>query len=128
VIDIAHGPKKQDALDMRAFMLQCARPSPTVCTPTSLPSHPNINTNAPTLSSPVGTSRCSNFYRSRGNIRRGSWTCWLSVATHALSSGQAAVTNYFHALGAGHITWLSRTHGYLWRYRNEGPPPHPPPR
>ena len=30
------------------------------------------------------------------------------------------VTNYFHVLGAGHITWLSRKYGNLWRYRNEG--------
>jgi hypothetical protein len=40
--------------------------------------------------------------------------------------GKAAITNYFHALGAGHITWLSRTFGNLWRYRNEGTPPPPP--
>jgi hypothetical protein len=85
VIDIARGPKKIDALDVRAFMLQHARPSPTVCASASLPSLPNANTNAPTLSSPVGTSRCSNFYRLRGNARRGSWTCWLSETTLASS-------------------------------------------
>jgi hypothetical protein len=39
--------------------------------------------------------------------------------------GQAAVANYFNALGAGHMTWLSRTHGNLWRYRNGGNPPPP---
>jgi hypothetical protein len=40
--------------------------------------------------------------------------------------GQQGATNYFHALGAGHITWLSRKHGNLWRFRNEGKPPSPP--
>ena len=34
--------------------------------------------------------------------------------------GMPAVTNYFHALGCGHITWLSRIYGNLWRFRNEG--------
>jgi hypothetical protein len=49
----------------------------------------------------------------------------LSDETFALlvtmqGGGMPAVTNYFHCLGAGHITWLSRQHGNLWRYRNEG--------
>jgi hypothetical protein len=31
-----------------------------------------------------------------------------------------AVTNYFHYLGSGHIIWLTKKYGNLWRFRNEG--------
>jgi hypothetical protein len=34
--------------------------------------------------------------------------------------GMKAVTNYFHYLGSGHILWLTRKYGNLWRFRNEG--------
>jgi hypothetical protein len=34
--------------------------------------------------------------------------------------GQAAVTNYFHYIGAGHLVWMCRAYGNIWRYRNEG--------
>ena len=31
-----------------------------------------------------------------------------------------ACTNYFHYLGSGHIVWLTKIYGNLWRFRNEG--------
>jgi hypothetical protein len=35
-------------------------------------------------------------------------------------AGIEGCTNYFHYFGSGHIVWLSRIYGNLWRYRNEG--------
>ena len=35
-------------------------------------------------------------------------------------AGMEGVTNYFHYLGSGHIMWMTRLHGNLWRFRNEG--------
>ena len=35
-------------------------------------------------------------------------------------AGIEGVTNYFHYLGSGHIMWMTRLHGNLWRFRNEG--------
>jgi len=34
--------------------------------------------------------------------------------------GLEGVTNYFHYVGSGHIVWMCRRWGNLWRYRNEG--------
>ena len=34
--------------------------------------------------------------------------------------GEKAVTNYFHYLGSGHVVWMCRNMGNIWRYRNEG--------
>ena len=34
--------------------------------------------------------------------------------------GIEGVTNYFHYVGSGHIVWMCRRWGNLWRYRNEG--------
>ena len=34
--------------------------------------------------------------------------------------GLEAVTNYFHYVGSGHVVWMCRAWGNLWRYRNEG--------
>jgi hypothetical protein len=34
--------------------------------------------------------------------------------------GIDAITNYFHYLGAGHVLWMCRRYGNIWRYRNEG--------
>ncbi len=34
--------------------------------------------------------------------------------------GKDAVTNYFHYLGVGHVLWMCRRYGNIWRYRNEG--------
>ena len=34
--------------------------------------------------------------------------------------GQSAITNYFHYLGVGHVVWMCRTYGNIWRFRNEG--------
>jgi hypothetical protein len=35
-------------------------------------------------------------------------------------AGMKACTNYFHLLGSGHVIWLTRRYGNLWRWRNEG--------
>ena len=35
-------------------------------------------------------------------------------------AGIEGLTNYFHYFGSGHIIWLTRIHGNLWRHRNEG--------
>jgi hypothetical protein len=35
-------------------------------------------------------------------------------------AGMKGCTNYFHLLGSGHIIWLTRGYGNLWRWRNEG--------
>ena len=40
------------------------------------------------------------------------------LITHC--GGKDAVTNYFHYIGAGHVTWMCREFGNIWRYRNEG--------
>ena len=40
------------------------------------------------------------------------------LVTHC--GGQAAVTNYFHYIGAGHLVWMCRAYGNICRYRNEG--------
>ena len=34
--------------------------------------------------------------------------------------GIEGVTNYFHYIGSGHVVWMCRRWGNLWRYRNEG--------
>jgi hypothetical protein len=34
--------------------------------------------------------------------------------------GLEGVTNYFHYVGSGHVVWMCRMWGNLWRYRNEG--------
>ena len=34
--------------------------------------------------------------------------------------GLEACTNYFHIIGSGHVVWMAREYGNLWRYRNEG--------
>jgi hypothetical protein len=34
--------------------------------------------------------------------------------------GKDAITNYFHYLGVGHVLWMCRRYGNIWRYRNEG--------
>jgi hypothetical protein len=33
-------------------------------------------------------------------------------------AGIRGVTNYFHYFGSGHIIWLIRRYGNLWRFRN----------
>ena len=35
-------------------------------------------------------------------------------------AGIEGLTNYFHYFGSGHIIWLTRKYGNLWRFRNEG--------
>ena len=35
-------------------------------------------------------------------------------------AGIKACTNYFHLLGSGHVVWLTKQYGNLWRWRNEG--------
>ncbi len=34
--------------------------------------------------------------------------------------GLEAITNYFHLIGSGHVVWMVRRYGNLWRFRNEG--------
>ena len=34
--------------------------------------------------------------------------------------GTDAITNYFHYLGVGHVLWMCRRYGNIYRYRNEG--------
>ena len=34
--------------------------------------------------------------------------------------GLEGVTNYFHCVGCGHVVWMCRRWGNLWRFRNEG--------
>ena len=34
--------------------------------------------------------------------------------------GLDAITNYFHVIGSGHVVWMVRLHGNLWRFRGEG--------
>ena len=34
--------------------------------------------------------------------------------------GLEACTNYFHIIGSGHVVWMAREYGNLWRFRNEG--------
>ena len=43
--------------------------------------------------------------------------CYRSVID---VGGMKSVTNYFHYLGSGHIMWLTKKYGNLWRFRNEG--------
>ena len=43
--------------------------------------------------------------------------CYRSLMKIA---GMKGCTNYFHLLGSGHIIWLTRIYGNLWRMRNEG--------
>jgi hypothetical protein len=40
------------------------------------------------------------------------------LVTHC--GGQSAVTNYFHYIGSGHVVWMCRAYGNIWRFRNEG--------
>ena len=42
------------------------------------------------------------------------YSLWIAVA------GIKGVSNYFHYFGSGHIIWLIRRYGNLWRWRNEG--------
>jgi hypothetical protein len=34
--------------------------------------------------------------------------------------GLPAVTNYFHYIGSGHVVWMCRAYGNIWRFRGEG--------
>ena len=34
--------------------------------------------------------------------------------------GLESITNYFHVIGSGHVVWMVRRYGNMWRYRNEG--------
>lgn len=40
------------------------------------------------------------------------------LVTHC--GGEKAVTNYFHYLGSGHVVWMCKSMGNIWRFRNEG--------
>ena len=38
----------------------------------------------------------------------------------SIGGAENGVTNYFHYLGAGHVVWMIRRYGNLWRFCNEG--------
>jgi len=38
----------------------------------------------------------------------------------SIGGKERGVTNYFHYLGSGHIVWMIRIYGNLWRFCNEG--------
>ena len=42
------------------------------------------------------------------------------VLLKAHCGGIDSITNYFHYLGVGHVLWMCRRYGNIWRYRNEG--------
>ena len=38
----------------------------------------------------------------------------------SIGGAENGVTNYFHYLGAGHVVWMIKRYGNLWRFCNEG--------
>jgi hypothetical protein len=38
----------------------------------------------------------------------------------SIGGAERGVTNYFHYLGSGHVMWLIKRYGNLWRFCNEG--------
>ena len=45
--------------------------------------------------------------------------CYKLLVTR-IGGAERGVTNYFHYLGSGHVMWMIRRHGNLWRFCNEG--------
>ncbi len=37
-----------------------------------------------------------------------------------IGGAEPGVTNYFHYIGSGHLMWMIRRYGNLWRFCNEG--------
>jgi hypothetical protein len=43
-----------------------------------------------------------------------------SVLVTSIGGAEHGITNYFHYLGSGHVIWMIRRYGNLWRFCNEG--------
>ncbi len=43
-----------------------------------------------------------------------------SLLVKTIGGKEHGVTNYFHYLGSGHLIWMVRRYGNLWKYCNEG--------
>jgi hypothetical protein len=43
-----------------------------------------------------------------------------TLLINSIGGKERGVTNYFHYLGAGHLIWMVRRYGNLWRHCNEG--------
>jgi hypothetical protein len=44
----------------------------------------------------------------------------FNLLVSRIGGAERGVTNYFHYLGSGHVMWLVRRYGNLWRFCNEG--------
>ena len=44
----------------------------------------------------------------------------FNLLVSRIGGAERGVTNYFHYLGSGHLMWLVRRYGNLWRFCNEG--------
>ncbi len=54
-------------------------------------------------------------------VKLTNWSCGvIKCLPHYYIGGIEGVTNYFHCVGCGHVVWMCRQWGNLWRYRNEG--------
>jgi hypothetical protein len=42
------------------------------------------------------------------------------LLVRSIGGKERGITNYFHYLGSGHIVWMVRRYGNLWRFCNEG--------
>ena len=45
--------------------------------------------------------------------------CFKLLVTR-IGGAESGVTNYFHYMGSGHLMWMIRRYGNLWRFCNEG--------
>ena len=45
--------------------------------------------------------------------------CYKLLVTR-IGGAERGVTNYFHYMGSGHLMWMIRRYGNLWRFCNEG--------
>jgi hypothetical protein len=43
-----------------------------------------------------------------------------SLLINSVGGKERGITNYFHYLGSGHLMWMVRRYGNLWRHCNEG--------
>ena len=44
----------------------------------------------------------------------------FNLLVSRIGGAERGVTNYFHYMGSGHLMWLVRRYGNLWRFCNEG--------
>jgi hypothetical protein len=45
--------------------------------------------------------------------------CYKLLMTR-IGGAERGVTNYFHYIGSGHLMWMIRRYGNLWRFCQEG--------